>query len=44
LIVLAYVKKCPCCGGKSYSSCKNGWKCPYCKKDLTEIEAKRAKN
>ena len=45
-----YVKQCPYCGRKSYCSCqktyllKKRWLCPYCQKDLTKVEVKRAKN
>ena len=37
---MAYRKICPECGQKSFSASKLGeWTCPYCGKDLTEIEA-----
>jgi len=37
-----YVKYCPECGRKSYSSYKKGeWNCPHCDHDLSEEEAQR---
>jgi len=39
-----YVKHCPECGEKSYSSCKKGeWNCPHCDHDLSDEEAQRPK-
>jgi ribosomal protein L37AE/L43A len=43
--MIIYKKECPNCDGISYSSCKKGkWICPYCKEDLSDITAIRAKN
>ena len=39
-----YVKKCPECKGKSYSSGKKNWICPYCGEDLNDVEAEIAEN
>ena len=39
---MAYKKKCPDCKGKSFSAYKKGkWKCPYCGKDLKDVNAQR---
>jgi hypothetical protein len=42
VINLAYSKKCPDCKGKSYSASKKKWVCPYCGKDLKDVEAEHA--
>jgi ribosomal protein L37AE/L43A len=35
-----YVKQCPECKKRSYSSCKKGeWNCPHCDHDLSDEEA-----
>jgi tRNA(Ile2) C34 agmatinyltransferase TiaS len=39
-----YVKICPKCNGKSYSSGKKNWICPYCGKDLNDVEAEITEN
>lgn len=44
MVTLAYVKKCPGCKRKSYSSSRGKWVCPYCGKDLKEVQAKIEKN
>jgi ribosomal protein L37AE/L43A len=39
-VIKMYVKQCPECKKKSYSSCKKGeWKCPHCDHDLSDEEA-----
>jgi ribosomal protein L37AE/L43A len=40
---MAYRKKCRECGEYSYSASQgNLWRCPICKADITDIEAKPA--
>jgi len=41
-VIKMYVKHCPECKKKSYSSCKKGeWNCPHCDHDLSDEEAQR---
>jgi ribosomal protein L37AE/L43A len=41
-VIKMYVKQCPECKKKSYSSCKKGeWNCPHCDHDLSNEEAQR---
>lgn len=36
-------KKCPFCGGSSYSSSdRDRWRCPYCEEDLTLVPSRAA--
>jgi hypothetical protein len=42
VVNLAYRKKCPDCKGKSYSTSKKKWICPYCGKNLKDVQAKPA--
>jgi len=43
-VIKMYVKHCPECKKKSYSSCKKGeWNCPHCDHDLSDEEAQRPK-
>jgi tRNA(Ile2) C34 agmatinyltransferase TiaS len=36
-----YMKVCPECEGKSYSSGRSNWICPYCGEDLNDIVAEQ---
>jgi len=35
---MAYMKVCPECKSKSFSSSKGTWICPVCERDISDIE------